>query len=383
MRLRKPDYFDRFHCIGAACTDTCCAGWEIEVDEESCAAYRQMEGALGERIRRYLTVTDEESYFSLEDGRCPFLNREGLCDIIIEAGEGCICDICREHPRFYNWYGPDTEVGLGLCCEEAQRLMFEDSRPAGFITEEREDPDETAQEDPDEAAFLGLMAEARETAFAIIQDRSLALSVRLELCLQYADRLQAALDQDDWQEFGRLCQYYGEAAERLREAGQIIREEKPDRQTLLHSLQSLLERYRALEALDPSWPESLGELETELGRVLEYAGTFAEEYPQTQWEYEHLTVYFVNRYFMEAVYDMDVVSKVRFGVLALLIIRLMEIRNRLHTGGRTERDRDEIIRRYSREIEYCPENVAELAQMCWTMEELQTQSLCEMVKAVC
>ena len=33
MKYHKPSFFDQFKCIGSACTDTCCAGWEIEVDE--------------------------------------------------------------------------------------------------------------------------------------------------------------------------------------------------------------------------------------------------------------------------------------------------------------------------------------------------------------
>ena len=78
MKLRKPDYFDQFHCIGSACSDTCCAGWEIEVDEETSGRYQKLQGELGERIRRHLTVTEEESYFGLKNGRCPFLNPNGL-----------------------------------------------------------------------------------------------------------------------------------------------------------------------------------------------------------------------------------------------------------------------------------------------------------------
>ena len=33
MKYHKPSFFDQFKCIGSACTDTCCAGWEIEVDD--------------------------------------------------------------------------------------------------------------------------------------------------------------------------------------------------------------------------------------------------------------------------------------------------------------------------------------------------------------
>lgn len=35
MKLLKPDFYDGFACIASRCRDTCCAGWEIEVDEET------------------------------------------------------------------------------------------------------------------------------------------------------------------------------------------------------------------------------------------------------------------------------------------------------------------------------------------------------------
>lgn len=34
MKLRKPDYYDRFRCIAGACKDSCCIGWEIDIDEK-------------------------------------------------------------------------------------------------------------------------------------------------------------------------------------------------------------------------------------------------------------------------------------------------------------------------------------------------------------
>ena len=46
------------------------------------------------------------------------------CDIITEYGDGAICDICYLHPRFSNFYEDFTETGLGLCCEEAVRIIL-------------------------------------------------------------------------------------------------------------------------------------------------------------------------------------------------------------------------------------------------------------------
>ena len=39
-----------------------------------------------------------------KDGRCPFLNKDNLCDIIINYGYENISYICKNHPKFFNSY---------------------------------------------------------------------------------------------------------------------------------------------------------------------------------------------------------------------------------------------------------------------------------------
>lgn len=43
MILRVPEYYDEFSCIASRCKDSCCAGWEIDIDEESYEYYRNVE----------------------------------------------------------------------------------------------------------------------------------------------------------------------------------------------------------------------------------------------------------------------------------------------------------------------------------------------------
>ena len=35
MLYTIPDYYKEFSCIAADCEDTCCAGWQIVIDEKS------------------------------------------------------------------------------------------------------------------------------------------------------------------------------------------------------------------------------------------------------------------------------------------------------------------------------------------------------------
>ena len=117
MRLVVPSYYDRFHCIGSACRHNCCIGWEIDIDDTTAEAYQHIDGALGCRLQQHIANTDNVPHFILgTDERCPFLNLDNLCDIILELGEEALCDICTDHPRFRNVLPDRTEMGIGLCC---------------------------------------------------------------------------------------------------------------------------------------------------------------------------------------------------------------------------------------------------------------------------
>ena len=48
---------------------------------------------------------------------------------ILSCGENVLCNICKDHPRFRNFRSDRTEVGLGLACEEACRLILNYNEP--------------------------------------------------------------------------------------------------------------------------------------------------------------------------------------------------------------------------------------------------------------
>ena len=71
-----------------------------------------------------------------DDDRCPFLRDDNLCEMILKHGEDYLCDICREHPRFYNDMGDRVEAGIGLVCEEACRLALERETPFELVADD-------------------------------------------------------------------------------------------------------------------------------------------------------------------------------------------------------------------------------------------------------
>ena len=122
-----PNYFDSFKCIADKCRHSCCVGWEIDIDSDTEMFYSVLPGEFGGKIRQNISNTSPP-HFILKNNKCPFLNEKGLCDIILTCGEDAVCEICREHPRFYNEYKNFTEAGLGLCCEEAARIVLNNKR---------------------------------------------------------------------------------------------------------------------------------------------------------------------------------------------------------------------------------------------------------------
>ena len=122
----RPNFYDRFRCRAGGCGHTCCRGWEIDVDPDAAARYQSCPGALGDALRANLDLTAEGASFRLTAaGDCPFLRPDGLCRLICERGEDFLCEICREHPRFYADAGEDLLCGLGLSCEAAAALLLQ------------------------------------------------------------------------------------------------------------------------------------------------------------------------------------------------------------------------------------------------------------------
>ena len=133
MNIYVPDYYPEFHCVASRCGHTCCAGWEIDIDAESLARYDRMPGEFGARVRAGIRRGETPQFRLTAGERCPLLNADNLCELILHAGEGALCQICRDHPRFRNYFSDRVEMGLGLVCEEAARLILSRPRPLRLI----------------------------------------------------------------------------------------------------------------------------------------------------------------------------------------------------------------------------------------------------------
>ena len=134
--LCYPNYYPRFKCIADKCSDTCCRGWDICIDENSLEKYRSIGGNIGKRLSECITTDSDGAHFILvEDERCPFLNSSNLCDLYIALGEDSLCGICTDHPRFRSFLSDRTEIGVGLCCEAAAEIILTGKNPIHIVPE--------------------------------------------------------------------------------------------------------------------------------------------------------------------------------------------------------------------------------------------------------
>lgn len=238
MKEIFPNYYKNFECIADKCRHSCCIGWEIDIDEDTMDLYNSLEGEFAARIRK--NIEGEMPHFVLgKDERCPFLNGSGLCDIICELGEGALCDICDLHPRFKNFYDDFTETGLGLCCEEAARVILTQNEKF-FI------------DVPGNAKNNAFFKE-RQEVFDILQNRSHSILKRLE----------------------QLSQKYGYKFDFKND--------------------ELYDFYMSLERLDENW-------ETALKKLKNASGTEIFERKDMQKFFEQLACYFIFRHFENGVF---------------------------------------------------------------------------------
>ena len=302
MKLIAPDYYENFACIAGKCRRSCCIGWEIDIDAETLDYYQSVEGAFGERLRAGIEKTQEGANFRLcEDERCPFLTENGLCDIILNLGEEALSQICTDHPRFCSFYSDRTEIGLGLCCEEAGRLILSREEKMKLVVLQDDGGEEPLSWEEDRLFRI------RKQLFDLAQDREKSIS----------ERLQELLDA-----FGIVSR---------------------------KNFSEWVNIFLSLEIMDETWAE-----------LLTSAKDFDGEDSMDEWDvaWEQLLCYFLYRHVSETQANLG--ERVFFSVLCVLMIRRLFAYLRERDGDADMGELIELCRMYSCEIEYSEENTEAL-----------------------
>ena len=190
MKLFAPAYYKDFTCIADRCRHSCCIGWEIDIDPNTVQKYADITHPYGSKIKESIDPTDTPHFRLCEGERCPHLDGAGLCRIISTLGEGYLCEICREHPRFYNRTAQGLEVGIGLSCEEACRLILQSDRWQDILR--------IGEMEDDGEALLFDALPHRTHIYALLGDHSLPYEDRLREIRNSFDLSLSAITDADW-----------------------------------------------------------------------------------------------------------------------------------------------------------------------------------------
>ena len=375
MILRVPEYYDEFSCIASRCKDSCCAGWEIDIADESYEYYRSVEGTFGDRLRESMFVAEDGGYrFKLKGPkRCAMLNDNNLCDLYTALGEEALCEVCTEYPRFSLVYGQVEQKALSLSCEEVGRILFGRTEPEQLIDIELPGDCEDDEEDPQYVAFMEWV---QKEAVAILQNRELSITERTREFLAWCDRVQTIINYSQAKDDLSILEAWKnqDADREIREWEQknIEGKEKPARNLSYEDFCDRFEIFLDMEELDEEWINTKAEFEQiyheDTYEKLLLAYLNSKDYSELG--YEHLLVYFVYRYLMNAVYDYDILSYAKMIVVATLVVRDMDAARFQRNGGSfTMFDRIDVARIFSKEVEHSEGNAEDLKEMCM-MEEI-------------
>lgn len=243
--------------------------------------------------------------------------QDGLCCIHAELGHDALCKTCREFPRLRHDYGDFVELGLELSCPEAARLILNSSNTTmhSYEVDGGEEPeyDEEAME---------ILLQTRKEALEILYDPQFSVQEAFVLLLYYGHQVQAELDGAETPDFV--------PQEILQEAAHMT---SPVDQRALPNF------FLGLEILTEEW-------KTRLQTTSEPAA----------WSdlFRNLARYGIERYWLQAVSDYDLVSRVKLIVVTCLLVRIL--------GG----DVVTTAQLYSKEIENDADNVDAILDAAYT-----------------
>ena len=397
MKHLAPACFRAFACAAGSCPDSCCrAGWEIVPDEETLNLYQTLPGEVGERIRAGIAppkafplrgrwhraspaspMTDEvaprqsaagspdaEPLLRQDSERvCVLLDPDGLCCVQKHFGHGALCRVCRDYPRFHRDFGGLTEHGLSLSCPTAYALAT--AAPPAW--EEWEDEALPVPNELDPAAYLRLR-KGRTLALELLAREELPLRQRIALVRRlaaamqgapehlihhdYAPRLRrwrytvggGAHDAPRFTRSGAQCAPYAPRT-RHTAAGDIRHD--PWR-TLCAAAGALARRFLSLEILSSAWKDAL-----ERFAAIAQTKQLPTDEPENPEVYARWLWYELYKYWLDALDDGQLLSRVDRALDMLLLGLAMD--KALPGEG-------PFLRRLSREIEHCEENLAALLE---------------------
>ena len=274
--------------------------------------------------------------------------------------------VCTQFPRFTEYYGSIKETGIGLACEEAERIIFTDRKPFSMDIEDI-DEEEVIDTEYDNV-LANYLFKVRDLLFKMIDNESISLHNKMIYMIEIGKHIQDLVNENNTEEIQNIINLL---QQNNYEALQLDKQNiNIDENSSMYEVESILNAYSELEILNEQWQYYLDDmydmLHSEDMSPADYSvlvKEFTEYIKDRNYEYSNMLKYFVFRYFMKAAYDHDVFGKLQLSVTNYFVIRDMDIVKWLKNNREFSfEDRIETVHIFSREVEYSEDNLEVLAE---------------------
>lgn len=208
IKMKYPSYLEEFKCIGGKCEDSCCIGWDVDIDKITFKQYYKVQDEEMKRMfQKNVHNNDNCSSADIDYGkvklksgkRCPFLDEENYCVIHSKLGEEYLSNVCTSFPRITNKIDGYYEMSLDVACPEAARILLLKEEGINFkenekilgkhiISSEIDTKSKKFNNSP-----IKYFKEIRDLGIKIIKNRKVELSERLYILGDFIYSLEEEL----------------------------------------------------------------------------------------------------------------------------------------------------------------------------------------------
>ena len=197
MKIREISFHKNFKCTASECSENCCHGWQIPLNNEDFVRFSNERGVLGLKLSAY-SIIGTNYVFNPNSKTCPFRNKDMLCTLQIKKGHDFIPQACRDYPRFYRNYREFEERYIDLSCLHGAEMFLSEFENMHLIEYEDEAGSKPCGTN-DDADFLYALDGTRKMMIqALYEVKDLnALTDTLNRMKRYAELAQEAFIKGD------------------------------------------------------------------------------------------------------------------------------------------------------------------------------------------
>lgn len=369
MKVLKPFYYDDFKCISNNCIDSCCIGWQINIDENTYKKYKKVKGVFGKElnnsINRVRVKNNRLDYgkMKLKDKRCSMLNEDNLCNVYINLGESYLCNTCKVYPRDINKYGEIYERNLNMSCPEVARYFIKSVANFYFNMEEEVlsdlDKDYIMNKIYDEKLY-NLLWGSRSLAIEIIQFKEIEIWKRIIFLKILTDKVQKLIDEENYENYEKVLNAFRYEITNIDIINSLDKiklvpnvkvnfiksvvniSEKVSINKIKYN--NLLEQYKKLFEND---------IDNNFENVIKKEYEFNKYLNNEEYIMENLLIYLIYKYFMRALHTKDLNKEINNVIISYAMIKMLLLgRYDANENKLKEDDFVEVFYVFSRVIEH-------------------------------